>query len=130
MSQCCLIIKSKTDTDTLIVSFAGHDRKFGSVQRFEFVNFIDKHFNDIDRQFYTDKHLLSYHKGIFGITNNIDETVEYLKKQIRKYKNVIFLGVSSGGYAAILFGSLCNVTFVCAFIPQTILRKKKGRRKI
>ena len=38
------------------------------------------------------------------------------------YKKVIFMGVSAGGYASILFGSLCdNVNNVISFIPQTIL---------
>jgi hypothetical protein len=37
---------------------------------------------------------------------------------------VICLGVSSGGYAAILFGSLLNINHVIAFIPQTLRRNK------
>ena len=31
------------------------------------------------------------------------------------------MGVSAGGYASILFGSLCNVSSVIAFIPRTKL---------
>ena len=31
------------------------------------------------------------------------------------------MGTSAGGYASILFGSLCNVHKVISFIPQTIL---------
>jgi hypothetical protein len=112
------------NSDTLIISFAGHDRMFGGIQRFEFVNFLEAKFNTISRYFYTDNHLNSYHQGIKNITNNIDETVDYLKGEIQKYKNVIFLGVSSGGYAAILFGSLLNINYVLAFIPQTIRRNK------
>ena len=66
-----------------------------------------------------DKNRNSYHNGIVGISNNIDETLPHLQAQIAPYSNVIFLGVSSGGYAAILFGSLLNVKSVLAFIPQT-----------
>jgi hypothetical protein len=110
------------NAETLIVSFAGHDKMFGRIQRFEFVHFIDKNFKHVSRHFYVDKHLCSYHKGLDKLTNSIDETADYLKNEIKNYKNVIFLGVSSGGYAAILFGSLLNVTSVLAFIPQTILR--------
>lgn len=33
------------------------------------------------------------------------------------------MGVSAGGYAAILFGSLCNINNIVAFIPPTILKK-------
>jgi len=106
--------------DTLIVSFAGHDHMFGMIPRFIFVNFFEKHFSDIDRHFYIDTRTCSYHKGIPGISNTIDETVVYLKTKIAPYKRVIFLGVSSGGYAATLFGSLLGVSTVLAFIPQTI----------
>jgi hypothetical protein len=112
------------DSETLIISFAGHDRIFGGIPRFEFVNFMETHFKNISRHFYTDKYLNSYHQGIHEITNNIDETIDYLRNEIKKYKNVICLGVSSGGYAAILFGSLLNINHVLAFIPQTLRRNK------
>lgn len=112
------------NSETLIISFAGHDRIFGGIPRFEFVNFMETHFKNISRHFYTDKYLNSYHQGIHEITNNIDETTEYLKNEIKNYKNVICLGVSSGGYAAILFGSLLNINYVLAFIPQTLRRNK------
>ena len=107
------------NSETLIISFAGHDRVFGGIPRFEFVNFMETRFKNISRHFYTDKYLNSYHQGIHKITNNVDETVDYLRNEIKNYKNVICLGVSSGGYAAILFGSLLNVNHVLAFIPQT-----------
>lgn len=112
------------DSDTLVISFAGYDRLFGGIPRFEFVNFMEARFKNISRHFYTDKYLNSYHQGIHEITNNIDETIDYLRNEIKNYKNVICLGVSSGGYAAILFGSLLNINYVLAFIPQTLRRNK------
>jgi len=77
-----------------------------------------------DLFFFIDRHRCWYHKGIKDITNNIFETVLYLNKIIEdgNYEKVIFMGISAGGYAAILFGSLCNVSNVIAFIPQTILK--------
>lgn len=116
-----------TNSDTLIVSFAGHAKMFGGIQKFEFVNFLEKHFKQFSLHFYVDKYVNSYHQGIFGITNDIDETVDYLKNEIKDYKNVVFLGVSSGGYAAILFGSLLNINYVLAFVPQTIRNDKSER---
>jgi cytochrome oxidase Cu insertion factor (SCO1/SenC/PrrC family) len=110
------------NSETLIVSFAGSAKQFGGIIMFEFSNFIKQNFNNVSSHYYKDMYTKSYHKGIQGVTNNIDETVAYLKNEIKNYKNVIFIGVSSGGYAAILFGSLLNVTSVLAFIPQTILR--------
>ena len=32
------------------------------------------------------------------------------------------MGVSAGGYAAILFGSLCHITNVISFVPRTNLK--------
>ena len=108
------------NSDTLIVSFAGNAQLFGGIKSFEFVNFLNKHFQNAYKNFYIDEHSDLYHKGIGGLTNNIDETVNYLKNEIKNYKNVIFLGNSAGGYASILFGSLLNINYVLAFIPQTI----------
>ena len=98
-----------------------------------FLNFLTKNYkNKLDIIIFIDKNQCWYHKGIDSITNNIDETVEYLKKKIytrneidsklyKKYKKIIFMGVSAGGYASILFGSLCNIDNVISFIPRTKL---------
>lgn len=111
-------------SNTLIVSFAGHNLKYGVVPKIEFSNFLNKHFSHIDAQFYVDHHCKCYHQGIKEETINIDETVDYLKNKIKNYERVICLGVSAGGYAAILFGSLLNVDTVIAFIPPTLLKRK------
>jgi hypothetical protein len=111
------------NSETLIVSFGGRLLKFGMILPYEFLNFLNKHFVNVDKLFYIDKDQMNYHKGIYGITRNIDETLLYLGEKIKNYKKVVFMGVSAGGYAALLFGSLLNVTTIIAFIPQTILRK-------
>lgn len=124
MNQLYLKENGEPDSETLIVSFAGYNKMFVGIVRFEFANFLNTHFPNTDRHFYMDTKLDLYHKGIAGISNNIDETVAYLNNEIAKYKNVIFIGVSSGGYAAILFGSLLKITSVLAFIPQTVRVKE------
>ena len=123
MSSSSIIINNNK-SDTLLVSFAGHDMIYGQTPRFSFIQLFETHFKHIDRQFYIDIHVNSYHKGIGGISKTIDETITYLQKQIEPYKRVIFIGTSAGGYAAILFGSLLHVSSVIAFIPQTIRRNK------
>jgi hypothetical protein len=115
---------NQVKSDTLFVSFSGYAKKYGGIPRFEFVNFFTKHFNEINCHFYVDTYTSCYHQGICGISNNIDETVEYLRNEIKYYKNVIFVGTSGGGYAAILFGSLLDVTSVVAFTPPTIRIQK------
>lgn len=110
-----------TEPKTLIVSFAGNGLAYGGVPKFEFINFLKQHFTHIDAQFYIDNSCQCYHHGMQGISTNIDETVEYLRKAFEGYERVICLGSSAGGYAAILFGSLLEVDYVIALIPQTIL---------
>jgi len=115
---------NKDNSNTLIVSFSSYATLFGGIPTFEFSNFLEKHFQDVSTHFYIDKYRNTYHRGIRDISKNIDETVDYLKEEITNYDNVIFLGTSAGGYAAILFGSLLNITSVVAFIPQTILHRQ------
>jgi hypothetical protein len=109
----------------LIVCFGGLALKFGGIIPFEFLNYLSSVYsNNCDLIFYIDKNQCWYHKGIQDITNNIDDTVLYLNNIIinGNYTKVIFTGTSAGGYASILFGSLCNnVNNVISFIPQTIL---------
>jgi hypothetical protein len=117
----------------LIVSFGGMALLMGTLPPFEFLNYLSSTYNNtIDLLFYVDLHQCWYHKGLKDITNNIDETVEYLKNKInqKKYKKIIFIGASSGGYAAILFGSLCGINNVIAFKPQTIIKQPIDKKYI
>lgn len=122
MSESELILKSLTKSSNAIVVFTGYPL-FSVVlnQAFDFKNLLSGGCKEVDRYFYKDTRISSYHKGINGLTNNIDETVEYLKRKLENYENIVFVGVSSGGYAAILFGSLLNINKVIAFKPQTRL---------
>ena len=110
----------------LIICFGGMALRFGGILPFEFLNYLSSTYTDYcDLIFYIDIEQCWYHKGIKNITNSIDETILYLNNTItdRKYEKVIFMGTSAGGYASILFGSICNVNNVISFIPQTIIKK-------
>jgi hypothetical protein len=110
----------------LIVCFGGKALLFGGILPFEFLNYLSSVYVDTcDLIFYIDKDQCWYHNGIKHISNNIDDTVLYLNNIVKNgnYEKVIFMGTSAGGYAAILFGSLCNnIDYVISFIPQTILK--------
>ena len=106
------------NSKNLIISFAGNAPK-GRVSQFEMLYLLTNNFSSHDLFFYVDRRNLCYHKGIYGISHDILSTVEYLKQKISKYDNVIVIGGSAGGYAAILFGSLVNATNVIAFYPPT-----------
>ena len=115
----------KKNCENCIICFGGMALKLGGVLPFEFLNYLSKTFQtNTDLYFFIDKNQCWYHKGIDGITNNIDDTVLYLKSIIKKsnYKHILFMGYSSGGFASILFGSLCNVSSVIAFKPRTKIK--------
>lgn len=111
--------------DILFVVFAGHDNCVGLIQRYDFVAFLQREFKTADRLFVRDLHRHMYHSGIEDATHSVDESVGYLREKMRGYRRVVFMGVSSGGYAAILYGSLVHASAVVAFIPQTRLEKKE-----
>jgi hypothetical protein len=110
--------------NNLVVCFGGRASKMDGVHPFEFLRYLSRHYGDrCDFLFYVDRQDSWYHKGLLGLTKGVQETANYLSRRTseRKYDNITFIGTSAGGYAAILFGSLCNVTNVVAFIPQTVL---------
>jgi hypothetical protein len=106
----------------LIICFGGMFLQMGGILPFEFLTYLSKTYIGVaDLYFFVDKKQCWYHLGIDGITNNINDTVIYLNNIIKKklYEKIIFMGVSAGGYASILFGSLCDVTDVISYIPIT-----------
>ena len=58
-----------------------------------------------------------YLKGINDEIGSIEKLYEFLKAETEGYQ-VITVGSSAGGYAAVLFGSMLNATRVLAFNPQ------------
>jgi hypothetical protein len=122
-SEYIIINKNKN----LIISFGGLALVFGGILPFEFLNYLSSIYkNDCDLFFFIDKQQCWYHNGIKNITTNIGETILYINNIIKNgnYEKVIFMGTSAGGYASILFGSLCNnVNYVVSFIPQTTIKR-------
>lgn len=62
-----------------------------------------------------------YNRGLRGITQDVPSTANYLQNIIaqQKVNKVVFLGASSGGYAALLYGYLLQVNEIHAFGAQT-----------
>ena len=90
------------NNNKLIVCFGGMGLQMGKILPFEFLNYLSSIYSDCDLLFYIDKNKCWYDKGIYDITNNIDDTVLYLNNIIKdgNYEKVIFMGASSGGYAS------------------------------
>lgn len=116
------VYKNKVKNRTLMVSFCGTD------QSYTFVNYL-KPYDNFDKIFIIEGHGNWYHSGIGTITTDIESTCSYLNKYIENYDKVIFIGISMGGYGAILFGSMLKVTKVISFMPQTDLTFFSDSRK-
>lgn len=109
------------ESKILIVTFSGLEAAYQDPPVFEFSGYLSKIAFDIDRKFYVDPTKSWYQYGVPGISENIHEFVEYLRRVIEPYEKVIFMGASAGGYASILFGSLLKIDTVLAIVPQTLL---------
>ena len=69
-----------------------------------------------------------YQNGLLGLTSDVEETVHYLRTIIpNTTEKIVTLGTSSGGFAAILFGSLLEAEASISFSPQTFLDKEEFR---
>jgi dienelactone hydrolase len=120
------VCKITNGRKSLIVCFGGMALQFDGIPPFEFLNYLSQNYTELcDLCFLIDKKQCWYQSGIDGSTKNVEETISYLDNMIETghYEKVIFMGISAGGYGAILFGSLCKkVQSVVSFIPQTILK--------
>lgn len=67
-----------------------------------------------------------YHKGLLGISHDLQTTALFLKSEIDRLnvEEVYFVGNSMGGYAAILFSTLVGRGEVIAFAPQTFISQE------
>ena len=113
------------DSDILLVTFAGMGWK-NSIPTFIFHNFL-KEYKNIDKLFLRDIKCRYYIQGLFNSAINLRETIDLIKKltTVKKYKKIVAIGTSAGGYASILFGHLLGFDKVVAFAPQVVINKNK-----
>jgi len=73
-----------------------------------------------------------YQEGIKGATQTIDESVQLLSAIIDSLKpsRVICVGMSMGGYAALLFGLKLKCDAIISFTPEIEIGQKHGRSYI
>lgn len=108
------------DSDALYIIFGGRGGKI-AMPMFEFYQ-ASQILNE-NRLFVRDLRQAWYQKGLPGISDNIDGTVEFLREKIAFYqpKKLFFVGNSMGGFAAYLFASLLDQGQVIAFSPQAFI---------
>jgi tetratricopeptide (TPR) repeat protein len=111
---------------TLVVIFSGFGVNNGN-STFMFHKFLSS-YSDVDRLFLRDNAKSWYFLGIPQYSVDVDSTVEFLRDKISGYDRTVFLGCSSGGTAAILYGELLGADKIVAFSPQTVLTEDKEKQ--
>lgn len=109
--------------NALLVAFSGLSFRADGQIPFEFLNLFSD--IDVDKAFVRDLDQCFYQRGIQGLGRSIPEAAEQLAQFASGYERIVFVGVSAGGYAALLLGAMLRVSHVAAMSPQTFL----GRRQ-
>lgn len=103
-----------------LIAFAGRNEHFGIFNK---VKYVDSNILIIRD--------LSYHwyLGVYDSADALDQFVEECKKNIADLINKgtnVFIGQSSGGFGALLYGTYFKNSTIFAFSPQTFARNLTG----
>ena len=111
------------NTDTVIISFGGMGLDLNGESQYALVSTLEK--ENISTIYFKDQTNAWYFNGVRGLSTDVMSTVSGINDLLSKIKHTktIFFGVSAGGFAAILYGALCNADLVVAVNPQTLLQK-------
>lgn len=112
------------ESDILIISFSGRGGHLGGMFNSRYPFIINK--VKTNKIFIMDKTDSWYHNGIDALTDDINETISFIKtiKDRKKYSKVLCVGASMGGYMALLAGRLIGATNILALSAQTFLDSK------
>ncbi len=110
----------------LVIAFTGMARGLNELANFEFVK-ATKEVN-CSKIFCRDSTHNFYHPGLGEGLPNIPAVAERLRELIEEMSptKITCVGVSAGGYAALLFGHLLEADTVHAFGPQIMLDRQWG----
>jgi acetyl esterase/lipase len=113
----------EADADTLFVFFGGIAGGMG-MPPFEFMRIMES--IRAKKLFLRDLAQAWYQSGLPSIGPRLVDVTGYLRQTIESAdcRNVVFMGNSMGGFAAILFGASLKVTAVHAFSPQTSITRR------
>lgn len=84
---------------------------------------------DVPGYFIKDFRQSWYQEGLLGLSSDVAGTEAVLRALVERHApgRLVTLGVSSGGYAAILFGTLLGADRVVAFSPQVDVNNEVAR---
>ncbi len=79
----------------------------------------------VNRLYIRDIYGLWYQAGLAGISHDITSTADYLAGFCRRgrFETVTMVGVSSGGYGALILGDLIGADIIHSLAPRTLLHE-------
>ena len=106
------------NSNKLIVVFQSFNNKYYTpeyVHHFELENSFKDYNLNCDLLFVKDRIKREWYLG------DVSSNKKFFNDKVKNYQQVLFTGISAGGFASILYGSLLNVNLVIAINPQTSL---------
>ncbi len=112
--------------DILLVIFGSMGRDERLIPSFNFYNLL-KNNHSYDKLFFRDIDRNYYLLGLKNSTSSLRDTIDLIreKSSAKRYRRIVSIGASSGGYASILYGHLLEFSKAIAFNPQTVISKEK-----
>jgi pimeloyl-ACP methyl ester carboxylesterase len=119
---------SRSASRTMLVAFGGRDPRSGRVPPFEFYTMAEK--LGVKCLFVRDLRQAWYQLGLPGYGQDIESFAPAVRRVLekRRVERTVFCGVSAGGYAALVMGTLLPADVVLAFSPQAMLDPEELRR--
>ncbi|NOT84851.1 MAG: hypothetical protein HOP02_08760, partial [Methylococcaceae bacterium] len=117
------LLDFETDANNLVISFTGFKGNLGGVFYNRYPWIIDN--IRTHKIFMNDTQNIWYLKGIPSITYSMEENIQFIQELVsrKKYKKIMCVGTSMGGYMSLLIGYLIQATDIIAFAPQIFLDK-------
>ena len=114
--------------ENLLISFSsnGGPENMLTPVHYNFLKLLEEE-TEFDKLFIRDNHQNYYLKGLGSVTKDLRSTIKVIKSYSTKkqYKNITAIGVSAGGFAAILYANLLSFNKAIAFNPQTTIDKEQ-----
>lgn len=118
----CFLFK-KNGSNNLVIAFSSYDLFRKENGKFNFF-FLTK-WEDTDVLLVRDVENSWYQEPVAGDEQSSDKMFEFIKKTSQKYRKVICIGSSMGGYGAIFFGHRLKNASIISICPQVFLEKEK-----
>jgi hypothetical protein len=115
------IFETHLESNDLLILFSGRLPGFQMPRRFSW-SFRTKDV-PVNKLFIRDNFGLWYHAGLEGLTTGIDDTALHIAEFVddHDFDRVSIIGISSGGYAALLLGELIGANSIHSLSPRTRL---------